>query len=351
MESNGSYFDERIKHFIDSAPTNHFLQHLAEHVSILAPYIYHPTASSRRFVPPLASFITLLARRSRAKSGTLLASLIIMDKLKRKLDKTRSGVLQGHMLHTVFLCCVILTTKCIHDASPKNSRWSKYAAYFSIEEINKLERRILVTMDHHLKITREDFDLALSSYHYTMYPASPMLSDRQYIPKAASLSSFPRPIGLKQSHLSSIFNHVKSSFSELRKLPSHANKAKHITDIKLPSSPKAFEFNIGSNHGMHTPETEETKGLVHSQSLLDTTIPSGDLFVSLFEHISSSSLTSNSTADNESVLTMSFENNRIDDRYNAKPISKRDLLIPSSPAGFSSTLLNDEWLKKFGERA
>ncbi|KAG1473969.1 hypothetical protein G6F56_000641 [Rhizopus delemar] len=350
MESSNSPIDEKTKRFIELDPTNHFLQHLAEHVSVLAPYIYHPSASTRNFVPPLASFITLLARRSRAKSGTLLSSLIIMEKLKKRLDKTRSPALQGSMLHTVFLCCMILTTKYLHDASPKNSRWSRYAAYFSTEEINKLERRILMAMDHHLKITKEDFDAALNSYYCTMHSISPTLCDNQFLPKAASVSSFHRSVITKQSHISSILNHVKTSFSELRKLPNNATKSKAIVDDKSANSSKPFDLNTASNSGIHTPEEENTKGLVHSQSLLDTTIPSGDLFVNLCEHISSASLTSNSTSENDSLNTLLAENDKNEESNNTKT-NKKGFVLSTSPTNFSDILLNDEWLKKFNEKS
>lgn len=146
MESHLSYADQKIKVFVESTPTNHFLQYMSEQVTILVPYVYQPTNPSNKVVPPMSSFISLLAKRSRVKVGTLLSALIIMEKLKKKLDQTRSSVIRGLTLHNVFLGSIILTSKYLHDASPKNSRWARYAAYFTTEEINRLERKLLVAM-------------------------------------------------------------------------------------------------------------------------------------------------------------------------------------------------------------
>ncbi|KAG0750627.1 hypothetical protein G6F57_000109 [Rhizopus arrhizus] len=358
MESHLSYADQKIKVFVESTPTNHFLQYMSEQVTILVPYVYQPTNPSNKVVPPMSSFISLLAKRSRVKVGTLLSALIIMEKLKKKLDQTRSSVIRGLTLHNVFLGSIILTSKYLHDASPKNSRWARYAAYFTTEEINRLERKLLVAMDHHLKITEEELDNAINSYHHTVPTHLSSIPytvyDKQYLPKSASLSSFIRPSNGKQSSLYSLVQQFKTSLAEFRKSPNSTPKSIRTSgSSKTAHSSKVFDASaattFSSNSNNHMSEKGDATSVVQSWSLLDTAIPSGDLFIGLHEHISASSLTSNSTVDNDSLITLVAYSNNDKGQANVEN-NKGDGALSDSLADFSNSMSNDRYLRRAYEK-
>lgn len=95
-------------------------------------------------LPSLSSFIGFLVKRSSVRTGTLLGSLVFLQRLQQSLSTIAKGM--PCTSHRIFLATLIVTSKALHDTSPKNKHWAKYAAYFTLSEINLMEKQLLSLM-------------------------------------------------------------------------------------------------------------------------------------------------------------------------------------------------------------
>lgn len=136
-------FNQRLKSFIDKPASNHLLAHISHQASLVIP-CHHTNEHYTSPIPPLPTFVNLLARRSSARTGTLLASLVLLDRLRQKLAQFARGM--PCTCQRIFLATLIVTTKILHDTSPKNKHWTKYAVYFTLAEINLMEKQLLALM-------------------------------------------------------------------------------------------------------------------------------------------------------------------------------------------------------------
>ncbi|KAG5457791.1 MAG: hypothetical protein BJ554DRAFT_2112, partial [Olpidium bornovanus] len=128
---------------------------------------YTPAASCQRSrplsavletaLPTLFDFIGQIVERSKAQVSTLLATLVYLDRLQRRLPKAAKGeerlffsvdadgrkvsyrffapwnaVGMHCTCHRVFLAAFILAAKYTNDSAPKNKHWARYAAAFSL---------------------------------------------------------------------------------------------------------------------------------------------------------------------------------------------------------------------------
>lgn len=55
--------------------------------------------------------------------------------------------------HRVFLAVLICAAKYLNDSSPKNVHWQKYGRFFSLPEVNLMERQLLFLLDYDLSVT------------------------------------------------------------------------------------------------------------------------------------------------------------------------------------------------------
>lgn len=55
--------------------------------------------------------------------------------------------------HRVFLAVLICAAKYLNDSSPKNFHWQKYGRFFSLPEVNLMERQLLFLLDYDLSVT------------------------------------------------------------------------------------------------------------------------------------------------------------------------------------------------------
>jgi hypothetical protein len=95
-------------------------------------------------LPTLHSFIGFLVKRSSVRTGTLLGSLVFLHRLQQSLYNIAKGM--SCTSHRIFLATLIVTSKALHDTSPKNKHWAKYATYFTLSEINLMEKQLLSLM-------------------------------------------------------------------------------------------------------------------------------------------------------------------------------------------------------------
>ena len=106
-------------------------------------------------LPLLRTFLTKLIRYTNVYTGTLLATLVYLNKLKNKLPKNAQGL--PCTRHRILLSCLILASKNLNDSSPKNIHWAKYTdGLFSVKDINLMERQLLFLLDWDLTVTNED---------------------------------------------------------------------------------------------------------------------------------------------------------------------------------------------------
>ncbi|KAI8333121.1 hypothetical protein BC941DRAFT_358352, partial [Chlamydoabsidia padenii] len=107
-------------------------------------------ASLLNNLPTLPVFIQSLIKRSCVKPGTILGALVFLDRLKRRLAHLAKGM--PCTSHRIFLATLIVTSKSLHDTSPKNKHWARYATHFNLSEINLMEQQLLsLLVSRHLK--------------------------------------------------------------------------------------------------------------------------------------------------------------------------------------------------------
>ncbi|ORZ24295.1 hypothetical protein BCR42DRAFT_402631 [Absidia repens] len=122
-----------------------------------------PHITTETTVPPLHEFIDILSRRSNTHIGTLLVALILLTRLAHRLGHVTTGMASAPQ--RIFLASLIISTKLIHDTSPKNKHWLSFANdYFELDEINLMEKQFLTLMDFNLSISDNDFQQAVNRY-------------------------------------------------------------------------------------------------------------------------------------------------------------------------------------------
>lgn len=102
-------------------------------------------------LPSLMTFITKLVRYTNVYTGTLMATIVYMNRLKKKLPKDAKGL--PCTRHRIFLACLIISSKNFNDSSPKNKHWAKYTdGLFRREDVNLMERQLLMLLDWNVQI-------------------------------------------------------------------------------------------------------------------------------------------------------------------------------------------------------
>ncbi|KAI8341981.1 hypothetical protein BC941DRAFT_466877 [Chlamydoabsidia padenii] len=160
------------KSWMDSRISQDLITLLAHQVTKIAPTYSLTTRTSKStahgtdptVIPPLQDFIDLLARRSRTRTGTALVAMTLLGRLSQRLGLvTTTGLASAPQ--RIFLASLIISTKLIHDTSPKNKHWLAFAnGYFELDEINLMEKQFLTLMDFNLSIS--DYDFAQVVDHY-----------------------------------------------------------------------------------------------------------------------------------------------------------------------------------------
>jgi hypothetical protein len=107
-------------------------------------------------VPPLHEFIQLLVERSRINQPTFIASFIYINRLHKKLPSTARGMYCT--CHRIYLASLLLAGKYLSDSPIKNRSWATYASFFSLAEINLMERQFLLLLDYNLRISVEELE-------------------------------------------------------------------------------------------------------------------------------------------------------------------------------------------------
>lgn len=124
---------------------------------------YTTTNNTVKQLPSLMTFLTKLIKYTNVYTGTLMATLIYLQKLKTKLPKNAQGL--PCTRHRILLSCLILSSKFHNDSSPKNKHWAKYTdGLFNVKDINLMERQLIYLLNWDLKVSNEEMVEVLGSF-------------------------------------------------------------------------------------------------------------------------------------------------------------------------------------------
>lgn len=108
----------------------------------------------QRKMPSLEQFIAMICRRSNVRTPTLLTSVVYLRRLQQRLPNGARGM--ACTQHRIFLAALMLAAKYLNDSSPSNRHWSNYSAFFSLAEVNLMEKQMLFLLSWDLAISLTD---------------------------------------------------------------------------------------------------------------------------------------------------------------------------------------------------
>ncbi|CAK9441772.1 uncharacterized protein LODBEIA_P56400 [Lodderomyces beijingensis] len=124
---------------------------------------YTTTNNTVKQLPSLMTFLTKLIKYTNVYTGTLMATLVFLQKLKDKLPQNAQGL--PCTRHRILLSCLILSSKFHNDSSPKNKHWAKYTdGLFNVKDINLMERQLIYLLNWDLRVDNEEMCHLLGSF-------------------------------------------------------------------------------------------------------------------------------------------------------------------------------------------
>lgn len=206
------------------------------------------STSKDKELPSLMTFITKLVRYTNVYTGTLMATLVYLNKLKTKLPKNAHGL--PCTRHRILLSCLILSSKFHNDSSPKNIHWAKYTdGLFNVKDINLMERQLIFLLNWDLKVSNEEMiaylgkflnpikeDLIKSAkmrkFLQKQQHQRQLKQQQQQTPRMSRSSSNSSTLSLHYRHIStssisttsSVDSSMESSPTSKSHSPSHAHK-------------------------------------------------------------------------------------------------------------------------------
>jgi hypothetical protein len=92
-------------------------------------------------LPSLPFFLAQIAQDSQVGAAVLYVGIYYIHQLKSRLSPHAVGMFCT--AHRIALASLILAEKYICDIALKNRSWATHAKYFSLREINLMERQLL----------------------------------------------------------------------------------------------------------------------------------------------------------------------------------------------------------------
>jgi G1/S-specific cyclin PLC1 len=83
----------------------------------------------------------------------------------------------------LFLAILIIAAKYLNDSAPRNKHWAVYGVYFSVTELNNIERQVLFLLDYDLRFNEFEMCMAIAPFANSLIVAAA----RQHKTRAAAV--------------------------------------------------------------------------------------------------------------------------------------------------------------------
>ncbi|KAJ1964716.1 PHO85 cyclin-1 [Dispira parvispora] len=190
---SGSPYQNPLYHVIDVGVTPAVIAIIAQTACNVLPYQTPSPTSPNSIaahavkVPPMHSFISKLAVSSRVNAGTLISTMVYLDRLKQIMPSNATAMTCTN--HRIFLASLILAGKYLNDASPKNKYWARFSENFSLAEVNLMEQQLMQLLNYQFEITEAQLLQQLQRFaHLLTPPVSPMGFPAKY---SAAAEAYP----------------------------------------------------------------------------------------------------------------------------------------------------------------
>lgn len=115
--------------------------------------------SSEPIQIPLDQYIGRLIRLFKCDPVIVLLALKYIEKILSTYNTLQ--LTQYNIRRIVFIACM-LVTKVVEDVPYSNKQWSEKSGTYSVYQVNKMEREMLILLNHTLMITKEHISEYLS---------------------------------------------------------------------------------------------------------------------------------------------------------------------------------------------
>ncbi|ANZ77899.1 BA75_05172T0 [Komagataella pastoris] len=216
-----------LKIFLQSPVTEEMIHHLVVQTLQVLPC----DESANTKLPSLMSFITKLVRYTNVYTGTLMSTLVYLQRLRSKLPQDAKGL--PCTRHRIFLACLILSAKYHNDSSPKNKHWTRYTdGLFSSQDVNLMERQLLTLLNWDLKIDTKEL--------------------------CYSVRRFLEPIRLDIQRSSKLRFRKERRETSLSSISSLASSASNASINSIPSVGSSYPSSLGRSNSSSSIETNSS---------------------------------------------------------------------------------------------
>ncbi|WPK23026.1 hypothetical protein PUMCH_000250 [Australozyma saopauloensis] len=213
------------------------------------------SSSGQKPLPSLMTFISRLVRYTNVYAGTLMTTLVYLNKLKLKLPKNAQGL--PCTRHRIFLSCLILASKFHNDSSPKNVHWAQYTdGLFSLKDVNLMERQLLYLMNWDIRVSNEDMIQQVGQF---------LVPIKEELIKAAKLKRY-----LQKQKASQMSQTAQTMLSTPPRTPSYDSLLE--TSISRSSS-TISGLSLGASHSRSSSNSSLYHTRQSSCSSIDTVSP------------------------------------------------------------------------------